>query len=110
MWFAEAGSKDNINVNNASDEVKHLPLRASKRRASQESSGSNGSSKEAKGMLENFYNLGQLTTLFNLHPHPLLRYCVCLNLDIIHFFFSSEFITSGTNVFSTANNITYVDS
>ena len=53
VWFADTGNKDNINISNAQDEVKHLPLRASKRRASQESSGSNGSGKEAKGMLGN---------------------------------------------------------
>jgi len=36
------------NLGNISEEAKALPLRASKRRASQESSGSNGSSKEPK--------------------------------------------------------------
>jgi len=36
------------NLGNTPEEAKPLPLRASKRRASQESSGSNGSSKEAK--------------------------------------------------------------
>ena len=42
------------NFSNAIDESKPTPLRASKRRASQESSGSNGSSKEAKRMLYTF--------------------------------------------------------
>ena len=41
---------NNTGVINSADEAKYLPLRASKRRASQESSGSNGSSKDAKCM------------------------------------------------------------
>ena len=49
IFLADVGTKDNINLNNAPDELKLAPLRASKRRSSQESSGSNGSSKEAKG-------------------------------------------------------------
>ena len=36
------------NHSNTIEETKPVPIRASKRRASQESSGSNGSSKEAK--------------------------------------------------------------
>ena len=48
LILIDLGIKEN--VINATDESKPAPLRASKRRASQESSGSNGSSKEAKSM------------------------------------------------------------
>ena len=43
--------KESANANDAHDDTKQVPPRASKRRASQESTSSNGSSKEAKSKL-----------------------------------------------------------
>ena len=55
LLSADLGSKESPKTNSSIDETKQLPLRASKRRASQDSSGSNGSSKEAKRMLNVYF-------------------------------------------------------